>query len=194
MAEEANKKKRINWWLPLSAAAVALVIFLPIFMFNNFDVSEIVYFFVFIPLGSLFFAVVFLVTYFFKKSSPSLSIYLMFPAYWIVSAVLFMNSAELRCRTRWLLHSNEFKTTLMAHSIPANGDLRHIEWDGWGWAGMDTTEYLVYDPTDSLWGAAKSRSPGKFPGIPCEVPRVRRLESHWYSVTFYTDMGWGKCN
>lgn len=195
MTEGMNARKRDNWWLlPLYAAAVALIVFLPIFMFNGFDITELAYVFVFIPLGGLFFAVVLLATAFIKKSSPSRSIFLIFPAYWAVSAVLFMNSAELRVRTRWLLHSNECKESLLARQVPANGDLRHIEWDGWGFAGMDTTEYLVYDPSDSLSGAASSKAKGKFPGIPCEVPRVRRLESRWYAVTFYTGMGWGKCD
>jgi len=54
--------------------------------------------------------------------------------------------------------------------------------------------FLVFDPTDSLSAAAKSHSPGKFKGIPCEVPLVRRLESHWYTVRFYTDEYWGRRN
>jgi hypothetical protein len=62
--------------------------------------------------------------------------------------------------------------------------------DGWGFAGSDTVVYVVFDPTNSLAGAAKSRAPGKFKGIPCEVSRVRRLESQWYSVVFYTDTDW----
>jgi hypothetical protein len=54
-------------------------------------------------------------------------------------------------------------------------------------------EYLVFDPGDSLSAAAASHQPGKFNGIPCEVYRVRRLESHWYTVLFYTDEDW-RCN
>jgi hypothetical protein len=47
------------------------------------------------------------------------------------------------------------------------GELKHIEWDGWGCAGQDTTAYLVFDPTDSLSAAAREHRPGKFNGIPC---------------------------
>jgi hypothetical protein len=54
--------------------------------------------------------------------------------------------------------------------------------------------YLAFDPTDSLAAAAKSHSPGKFSGMPCEVYRVLRLESHWYSVAFYTHEEWGRRN
>jgi hypothetical protein len=68
-----------------------------------------------------------------------------------------------------------------------------MEWEATGFAGVaNNTDYLVFDPTDSLAMPAKSHSPGKFSGIPCEVPRVLRLESRWYSVEFYTDEEWGQ--
>jgi hypothetical protein len=53
--------------------------------------------------------------------------------------------------------------------------------------------YLVVDPDDSLSTAAKTGAAGRFSGIPCEVSLVRRLESHYYSVRFYTDTDWGHC-
>ena len=69
-----------------------------------------------------------------------------------------------------------------------------MEWDGWGFPGAgDTNVYLVFDPSDSLISASKSRSPGKYKGMPCEIYRVRRLESQWYSVVFYTDTDWDHC-
>jgi len=66
--------------------------------------------------------------------------------------------------------------------------------DGWGWAGQDTVVYLVFDPADSLSLAASSHQSGKFAGISCEVPYVSRLESQWYTVTFYTGREWGRCD
>jgi hypothetical protein len=70
-----------------------------------------------------------------------------------------------------------------------------MEWEATGFAGVaNNTDYLVFDPTDSLAMAAKSHSPGKFSGIPCEVLSVLKLESHWYSVAFYTDEEWGQRN
>ena len=71
---------------------------------------------------------------------------------------------------------------------------RVIKWDGWVWAGQDTTVYLVFDPADSLSLAASSHLSGKFAGIPCEVPKVTRFESQCYAVTFYTDEEWGRCD
>ena len=69
-----------------------------------------------------------------------------------------------------------------------------MEWDGWGFVGMDTTVYLVFDPTDSLSSAAATHQSGKFVGIPCKVPKVSRLENQWYAVTFYTNQYWDGCN
>jgi len=70
-----------------------------------------------------------------------------------------------------------------------------MEWEATGFAGVaNNTVYLVFDPTDVLSQAARSHSPGKYRGIPCEVLLVRRLESHWYSVWFYTDEEWGQRN
>ncbi len=94
---------------------------------------------------------------------------------------------------RWLIWSRSYKAEVLAGSDPANGELRHIEWDGWGWAGMDTTVYLVFDPTNSL-SRATGPSPGKHAGIPCEIDRVKRLEDKWYTVQFYTDYDWKACH
>jgi hypothetical protein len=69
-------------------------------------------------------------------------------------------------------------------------DLKHIQWDGWGWGGNNTVVYLVFDP---LAHGATSGSAGNYPGIPCEIYRVRRLESQSYTVQFYTDSDWNHC-
>src|SRR5689334_16224282 len=89
---------------------------------------------------------------------------------------------------RWLIRSHHYKAKVLAEPSPANGELKHIEWDGWGWGGMDTTVYLVFDPTDSLSRA--SGHSGKYAGLPCEVALVKRLEDKWYTVQFYTDQDW----
>ncbi len=81
----------------------------------------------------------------------------------------------------------------MAQAEPSGGELRHVEWDGWGFVGTDTTEYLVYDPTDGLKDFAGKDPAGKVPGIPCVVPLVRRMVRGWYVVRFYTDQAWGVC-
>jgi hypothetical protein len=95
---------------------------------------------------------------------------------------------------RWLVWSRSYKAAVFAQRNSANGELKHIEWDGWGWGGEDTTVYLVFDPTDSLSAASQEHRPGKFNGIPCEVPLIERVEKNWYVVRFYTDELWGRRN
>jgi hypothetical protein len=99
---------------------------------------------------------------------------------------------EIRTNTRWFLWSKRYRAQVLATDA-VNGELKHIEWDGWGFAGEDTTVYLVFDTSDSLLTGAENRSPGKFAGIPCKVPSVHRLEAHWYTVLFYTDTNWQHC-
>jgi hypothetical protein len=140
------------------------------------------------------FALVFLGIAIRKKRLPSLSVFLILPVFWAVSWALFKNSFELSSITRWTLGSNDYKVKVLAQPVPQNGDLKHIEWDGWGFAGEDTVAYLVFDPNDLLAAAAKSHSPARFAGIPCAVSRVRRLESHYYTVLFYTDTDWDHCD
>ena len=78
---------------------------------------------------------------------------------------------------------------------PPDGEFRHMKWDRWGFAGaVGTVGYLVNDPSNSLRASANSHTQGRFNGLPCAVPTVRRLESRWYAVVFYTDADWGHCN
>jgi hypothetical protein len=95
---------------------------------------------------------------------------------------------------RWLLKSRNYKREALLEPTGLNGKLKHIEWDGWGWGGNDTTVYLVFDPDNALARAATSGLAGKYPGIPCEVYRVRRLEDNWYTVQFYTGSDWNNCS
>jgi hypothetical protein len=100
----------------------------------------------------------------------------------------------IRSEARWLAGSQDYKALVLAQPSPPNNELKHIEWDGSGFAGVaNVTVYLAFDPADILSTAAKSHEPGKFNGIPCEVLMVRRLESHWYAVLFYTDQTWDQC-
>jgi hypothetical protein len=104
--------------------------------------------------------------------------------------VLIGHRSAIGTRAKWLLRSRDYKAEVLAQPDSTIGELRHVEWDGWGWGGQDTVIYLVFDPTDSLSHAATSHQPGKYSGIPCEVFLVRRLESHWYTVWFYTNYEW----
>jgi len=103
----------------------------------------------------------------------------------------------IRSAARWLIWSHDYKTVVLAQPSPPSGELKHIEWDGWGMFAQDESVFLIFDPRDSLAGPARSGQSGKFDGIPCEVGLVRRLAPHWYTVYFpgYVDMSsWDKCS
>jgi hypothetical protein len=112
---------------------------------------------------------------------------------WLLRADAVLAQSATRSAARWLLSSDRCKSEVLAQPTPSNGELKHIEWDGWGFAGQDNTVFLVYDPTDALAAAATSGASGKYPGIPCEVVWVHRLESHWYTSLFYTNTYWDSC-
>lgn len=112
-----------------------------------------------------------------------------------LSWTLLRVSVDVRTVCRWTIHKNAYKAEVLAQPSSTNGRLKHVEWDGWGFPGVvDTVLYLVFDPNDSLASPARTGSPGKFSGIPCQVSRVRRLETQWYIVLFYTETAWEQCN
>lgn len=115
--------------------------------------------------------------------------------YCAIFAVILSHFSSVHTAARWLVWSHDYKAKVLAQRPAAGGELRHAEWDDWGFAGAgNTTVYLVFDPTDSLSLAAKSHRPGNFSGIPCKVQFVDRIEEQWYTVRFYTDENWGQRN
>ncbi len=191
---DSAKSARSKWWLPFFAALGALIIGLSILISGAFDLIGLIYVYLGVPLASLLFAVYVFVVARRKRQWPGLPILLILPVFWAVTWMLFANDFDVRNAARWILEAKSYKAAVMSQPATSNDELRHVEWDGWGWAGMDTTVYLVYDPADSLAVPAKNHSSGKFRGIPCEVPRVQRLESHWYSVKYYTNETWNDCS
>ncbi len=123
-----------------------------------------------------------------------LSLYALVIASIAAAVALLAKYSDVTTATEWFASSDRYKAEVMAQPPRANGELRHIEWGGWGWAGPDTTVYLVFDPTDSLSAAAKDHISGKFKGIPCEIVGVHRLEANWYKIQFYTNEFWGRTN
>jgi hypothetical protein len=184
------QEDRFKWRPSLYAAVGPVIVFLPL-VISSADLGVILYLFVAIPIVS----VVLLTLTVRKKGRQRLSMLSMLVVYWAVSAALVGNDTALREATRWSLWSKRYKADVLRQPDSASGELKHAEWDGWGFAGSgNTIVYLVFDPNDSLAPQAKAHSAGRFSGIPCEVDRVRRLENYWYSVLFYTGTDWGHCN
>ena len=116
-------------------------------------------------------------------------------AAWLLATTLLMTHYTLvRDHVRWFFLSKVYKARVLAQSVSAKQDLQHTQCDLWGFAGMDTTVFLVFDPTDSLAELSDAQPPIKAHGLPCDVACVRRLDRQWYAVLFYTDTYWGQGN
>lgn len=101
-------------------------------------------------------------------------------------------SALLRSEIRWWSSRPVWEERVLARpEYP--GQLKHLEWDGWGIFAQDTQVYLVYDPSDGLSNATETTNGLHAPGLPCDVWKIYRLQSHWYNVIFYTNTAWDAC-
>jgi len=181
MVEKTSNENRVTWRLPLFTVLIALIAF-------AVGGRDLVFPYIFV--GAVI--SILLLNDMIRKKRSGLVLTLVI--YWAVSAVLVANVTTFRNAVRWLVWSQHYKAAVLAQPEPAKEDFKHIEFDGWGMFAQNTVVYLVFDPTDSLLRAERIHQPGKFNGIPCEVPPVHRLESHWYIVQFYTGEDWGECS
>jgi hypothetical protein len=201
MVEKTMEAGRLRWRLPLYTGIIGFAVFVALEL-SNPNSSILLGAFVVLPIIliiSLTLIVLLIraaVGYGHVQFLPLLATLVVL---WAIPASLVFYDREsplaLRDTARWLVWSHEYKNEVLAQPTSTNGDLKHIEWDGWGFPGAgDTSVFLVFDPTDTLSTAAKNHQSGKFNGIPCEVNRVRHLESHWYTVIYYTGpYYWDKC-
>jgi len=184
---------RINWVLPVSAAASLLILAVALIVYTPY--AEFPLLFVVMPLICMMLLVVLVIAIVKKRKSLQGSTALALAAVAVISFAVLKLQDPIRESLRWLLWSNRFKAELLASPAPHPGELGHVQWEATGFAGVaNNAIYLVMDPSDALYSAAQTGSPGKYPGLPCKVLKVRRLESRWYSVRFYTDEAWGVQN
>ena len=180
----------MNGRLPLYGVFAALLVFSPKIVFGN-GVGTFIITVVLAAIVCLGLLIVSAVRLRQQVISVLLTVVLFCAACW----VLFRFSDDVHTVCRWTVHKDAYKARVLAQPSATDGSLKHVEWDGWGFPGAgDTVVYLVFDPNDSLAPAATVRSPGKLRGIPCQVLRVRRLESQWYTVLFYTETDWEHCS
>ncbi|MGH9357113.1 MAG: hypothetical protein ACRD10_13360, partial [Terriglobia bacterium] len=93
---------------------------------------------------------------------------------WAIAVCFFLYNREhpfaIRETARWLIWSHEYKKQVLAQPASTNGDLKHVEWNASGFAGVaNNTAYLVFDPAGTLSAAAKNNQTAKFNGVPCQV-------------------------
>ena len=193
-----DKTTQPGWRVPSCVAIVELVIFIPLAIYGP---------------DMFFFSIIYVVAPTLTVISLALIVWLIRDAIvnrhrkllpilgtlailWAIPVSLFFydykHPFELRETARWLAWSRDYKREVLAQPTAAK-EFKHIQWDVSGFAGIaNNTVYLVFDPSDALSTAAKNRQPGKLDGLPCAVWHVRRLESQWYAVLFYTDQYWGQ--
>jgi len=198
MANSTTKPHRSNWMLP--SCAVLLVVTVYFSMAFWAEDTEFLASVLFVAPALILVSVALIVCALTRgarqKRTALLSTVL---ALWLTAIAMFLLVSKydfaMRTTARWLIWSRSYKAQVLAQPHPITGEFKHIEWDGWGFAPVgDTTVYLVFDPSDSLFAAARGGLPGKFYGIPCAVPELSRLEKNWYVARFYTDQDWDHCD
>ncbi len=189
MVDRRTEPELFNWRLPLYVLVSTSILLLSLFLYSAY--GGVVYVIFLVPILCLVWLVALVVAAIRKRPRQCLSLMLTLVVFLAVSGLLLRHEDVLRASLRWLLWSQRYKAEVLAQPAPADGELKHMEWESTGFAGTDNNVYLAFDPTDSLSAAHSS---GQFNGIPCKVRLVRRLGSQWYSVWFYTDEIWGKPN
>jgi hypothetical protein len=150
-------KGRFDWVPPSCVVAGAIVVFMWLMVWSAY--AEFLYFLFFAPIIFLTCLVLLVAAAIQRRPRQCLLMLLTLVAFSGASWALSKNEGTLRPSMRWLLWSHRFKAEVLAQPAPVNGELRHMEWEATGFAGVaNETVYLVFDPTDSLSVAANLRA------------------------------------
>ncbi len=176
-----------RWRLVLLAGVLAIAMPTLVEISPAFDLGGAAYFLLIAPCIALVMLVIAL-------RRRTLTTCLTFTLFSLLTWVCFKDNYALRAHGRWLWMARTSKALVLAQPRSLTGELRHVEWDGWGFAGVGNTNvYLVYDPEDLIGTALKQKQPRRVKGVLCEFDKGYRLERSWYALVFYTDQGWGEC-
>jgi len=184
---ESRFRQIFRPWLWCAAAVAAFAGFVPVAAFGS-AFAELLYLYLFLPLALGLVLLVGLVL----AKRHTVSILVAVVVFGAVTWFLFNNTDAVQNTARWSLYGKQYRLRVLAERQPL-GQWKHAEWNSWGLADSKTVVYLVYDPANSLAEAAKNHAAGTFAGIPCSVPQVSRLASHWYAVEFYANQSWNHC-
>jgi len=131
---EVSQIERFNWWVPLYAAVGSLIVVLPLTIYGA-DMTV----FLLIPVISFVMLAIAV-----GRRGQRLSVLLLLIVYWAISWMVLKHSMDIRAHGRWFFHSKKYEAEVLAQADSANGELKHIEWDGSGGFGAgDTVVYLV---------------------------------------------------
>lgn len=180
-----------RWWTqPLIGALAAFVFYLPFLYLKRFDLESLVYLLA-VTVVTFAIGIGVIARRIIVKRWASRRFLVAVAAFCAVTILMFWRTEGLRPWARWLVASERYKQAVLRQAPGRQSGLRHIEWDGWGWAGMDTSVELVYDPTDSLEQELKQNPKGRFADVAARTAKIERLGKGWYSVTLFTSEAWG---
>jgi len=182
MDEKTDQRDRFNWRLPAFAAVGAAIAVASLIIIVD-PIFVMMYLFIAAPIIAFFILIAAIV-----KKGRRLELLSALVVFCVVTWGVLRARVPLRPIARWFFLSGVYKSQFFDQPDPLHGMLKHMEWDAWGFPGAgNTTVYLVFDPLDSLSTPAKTHSSGKPSGLPCEVAEIRKMESQYYAVMFYTD-------
>src|ERR1700676_4627524 len=136
MLESDIGARPFSWRLPSIAALLAFVVFIAPVVCQA-DTALFAYLFLVGPI--LVFVSILLMAYIImgKGRLKGLTLLSAFGVIWVVTPIFFLVHVKyqfaIRTRARWLVWSHDYKKKLLAQPASTNGDLSHLEWDGWGW-------------------------------------------------------------
>lgn len=187
---QAFSSARPNLWVATGAGIVAALASLYLSVFSDGAAVLLYLVAVVAPLSLIIFLAMFVRPW--RQEWPTIVCAL--AAFFISTWVGFRLFPRYRFDVRWFVTASDYKREVLMQPVPASGQLRHTEWDGWGFVPSgNTVVYVVYDPSNSLLESSKPNAHMSVSGLPCDVSRVKRLEENWYAVVFYTDTDWEHC-
>lgn len=178
-------------WLfaPIGGAISGFICFLPFLYLKDFEFESLFYLLALLAI-TLGFGAALLLRLLIYRRWVNGAFVVMALSFWVVSIGMFLSVDDLRPSARWLVTSESLRQRVLREPLDPVTGLQHIEWDGWGWAGMDTTVYLVYDPSDTLIDEIRRNPKGRFAAIAERTAKSQRLGRNWYSLRFYTGDEW----
>ena len=187
MSQSGIDLKTVKHWPALAwTALLAFLIPYLIGISPGFDLGQLAYFLLFVPLIALT-----LLIFAFKRRSRRA--WLVLCIFCCVSMLCFKADYFLRVHGRWMWLENTAKREVFAQGSPSAGQLGHMAWDGWGMFAQDTEVYLVTDPANATIAVTRSADGLRAKGVPCAFWRSYRLEPHWYALVFFTNTNWDSC-
>ena len=174
------------WLAPAGTTLLAFFVPFIIGLSPEFDIGQLAYFLLIVPLVTLSFLILALIR-------RTRRVWLVLCVFCCVSLACFKANYFLRVHGRWVWLAGTAKRRVLAQEAPPVGQLRHMDWDGWGMFAQDTEVYLVTDPANATMAITRSADGLKVKGVPCNFWRSYRLEPHWYALVFFTQTSWDSC-